>query len=230
MELAKLTISKITSKKKVNGNFQVSTKTDDVCRCQFNPTEFELTKMLNYKHQPSMGQNVGQSNFKDSEPQSMTLTFLFDSTDDPTKAVIEKYKVLRKLINVEEKEKDTHTQKSEPPWVLVQWGKFISFPAVLTRLTEKFTLFRRDGAPLRASVTVTLQEIVDISQRGAQNPTTQTESRKTWIVRQGQRLDWIAYEEYGDSSAWRHIAETNGIGNPLQLQPGRILKLTPIKG
>jgi nucleoid-associated protein YgaU len=42
-------------------------------------------------------------------------------------------------------------------------------------------------------------------------------------------LDWIAYQEYGDAAAWRHIAEVNNLHNPLSLVPGQLLKLTPLE-
>jgi nucleoid-associated protein YgaU len=50
------------------------------------------------------------------------------------------------------------------------------------------------------------------------------------VVREGERLDWIAYREYGNPARWRHIAEVNGISDPLELQPGQVLKLTPWEG
>jgi hypothetical protein len=48
------------------------------------------------------------------------------------------------------------------------------------------------------------------------------------VVEQGQRLDWIAYQIYRDSSAWRHLAETNGLLKPNDLVPGQILKIVPL--
>ncbi len=48
------------------------------------------------------------------------------------------------------------------------------------------------------------------------------------MVHEGQTLDWIAYQEYGDPAYWRHIAETNDLANPKDLRPGQVLKLTPL--
>ena len=45
---------------------------------------------------------------------------------------------------------------------------------------------------------------------------------------EGQTLDWIAYQEYGDTSAWRHIAQVNNIQNPRNLKAGTVLKLVPL--
>ena len=48
---------------------------------------------------------------------------------------------------------------------------------------------------------------------------------KIWVVKRGQSLATIAAAEYGDSRAWRIIADANGIDNPLDLVPGSRLLL-----
>jgi nucleoid-associated protein YgaU len=87
-------------------------------------------------------------------------------------------------------------------------------------------MFKADGTPLRAEVTVNFVQTV--TKPKGQNPTSRSETRKIWVVHEGETLDWIAYREYGDPAQWRHIAETNGLGNPKDLYPGQVLKLTPL--
>jgi len=53
-------------------------------------------------------------------------------------------------------------------------------------------------------------------------------ARKTHIVRQGERLDMIAYREYGAPHYWRHLAEVNGLHDPRALHPGQVLILPPL--
>ena len=43
------------------------------------------------------------------------------------------------------------------------------------------------------------------------------------IAFSGQRLDQIAYEEYGDARFWRLLAEANHMGDPFHLTDGQIL-------
>jgi nucleoid-associated protein YgaU len=92
-----------------------------------------------------------------------------------------------------------------------------------------YTMFRADGTPLRAEVDLTLTEY-DLGWLSAipMNPTSMSEARKTWVVTEGQTLDWIAYQEYGNSIHWRHIAQVNHLTNPRDLRSGQILKLTPL--
>lgn len=69
--------------------------------------------------------------------------------------------------------------QSEPPWVLIQWGGYISFVAVITGIDEELVLFAPDGLPL-AKLTVQLLQVQDDSQMDSQNPTTRTLPRRTW--------------------------------------------------
>src|SRR5690606_15200152 len=119
-------------------------------------------------------------------------------------------------------------KKGQPHQVMVQWGKFMSFVAVIQSIRQSFSLFKEDGTPLRAQLDVHFRQAWDEKKKGGQNPTSRTEVRSTWVVEQGQRLDWIAYQIYHDSSAWRHLAETNGLLKPNELVPGQILKIVPL--
>jgi nucleoid-associated protein YgaU len=104
----------------------------------------------------------------------------------------------------------------------------LSYVAVIESISQTFTFFLPDGTPLRANVSVSLREVFDRSKMKAQNPTSRSEARETWVVEKGQRIEWIAHQAYGQTSAWRHLAEVNNILNPTMLRPGQILKITPL--
>jgi len=193
--------------------------------CQFNPTELETGWDIEWKERESIGNDVPRVTFAGGKAQELTLTFLFDSTADSSD-VRDKYKLLLTLAQTDTGKENSKTGKSEPSECQFQWGKLLSFTAVIKSIRQKFTMFKSDGTPLRAYVTVVFKQAKKAT--GGQNPTTRTEPRKTWLVRQGDRLDWIAYQEYGNAAYWRYIAEANNLANPLDLQVGQVLKLVPL--
>jgi hypothetical protein len=225
MTLSKLTISKVANKSAAT--LSASTSEADKFTCQFNPTSFDVKKVNAFQASPAgQGADLGKLHFTGGVSQDMTLTLTFDSTDTG-QPVFNLYTKLRKFTLVDTTVTDSNTQLSEPPWVIVQWGSYIGFVAVVESLTEKYIYFKPDGTPLRAEVTVNLKQVSKDTSSGAQNPTSRSEPRRTWVVEEGQRLDWIAFQEYGDSNAWRHIAEANQIDNPHSLHSGQVLRLTP---
>jgi nucleoid-associated protein YgaU len=99
---------------------------------------------------------------------------------------------------------------------------------VITDFSIQYTLFLPNGTPVRARVSLTLLECEDPEQRGSQNPTTQgTPGQKIHLVKPGDTIDRIAYEYYGDSRAWRHLADVNDLDDPLDLRPGQALAIQP---
>lgn len=193
--------------------------------CQFNPEKFSISKDLNWEEKPDIGGIVPEVIFSGGRAQELTVDLFFDSTDTGNDVRI-RYLPLKKMTWVSLLNMNLKTGKGAPPRCLFQWGKFLAFTAVIKRITEDFTLFKADGTPLRADVKVTFQEVKLITK--GQNPTTRSEPTRVRVVHQEERLDWIAYQEYGDPAYWRHIAETNDLANPMDLRPGQVLRLVPL--
>jgi nucleoid-associated protein YgaU len=85
-------------------------------------------------------------------------------------------------------------------------------------------MFDMDGTPIRAKADVSFKQQDPLDDLiGAQNPTSRTDARKTRRVYSGQRLDQIAFEEYGDARYWRLLAEANGMDDPFQMVDGQLL-------
>jgi nucleoid-associated protein YgaU len=92
------------------------------------------------------------------------------------------------------------------------------------------TLFLKDGTPVRTVVDISLQQVIDETAFERQNPTSGGGSApKTRVLYAGDRLDLIAWEEYGDSTLWRRIAQANDLIDPLHLPQGRVIVVPPLE-
>lgn len=112
-----------------------------------------------------------------------------------------------------------------PALCLLQWGRQISWEGALTNLSIQFTLFDRDGTPVRALVDATFQQVYD-NQPARQNPTSGGDPlRAAYLVMPGDTLESISYQQYGDATAWRRLAAANGMEDPLALRPGQRLRI-----
>ena len=108
-----------------------------------------------------------------------------------------------------------------PPVCSFHWGNYWTFKGVITAVNLTFTLFDGTGKPVRARANVTLQQIQPEGLFPAQNPTSGGDGmRARHMVEDGDTLDLIAYQEYGDPTRWRAIALANGIDNPRALRAG----------
>ena len=119
--------------------------------------------------------------------------------------------------------------KHVPPICTVTWGSF-SFRGVVDKVSGSYTLFLPNGTPVRAKLNVSIKEYIEVDELVRVNPTQSADHRKSRVVRLGDTLSNIAYEEYGDSGKWRPIAEANGLDDPLVLRPGSLLLIPAIEG
>jgi len=162
---------------------------------------------------------VPKVSYGGGEPQKWTFDLFFDTSDSGDNVQTKYIDKLVKLVKQQSGSKP-------PPLCELVWGSFSTKKSFLTSLSVNYTLFKPSGTPIRAEVNgITFTEYH--ASVGAQNPTSYSEARETWVVREGERLDWIAYKAYNDAAAWRHIALTNNLENPMDLRPGQILKLVP---
>ena len=171
------------------------------------------------------GKRVTYSGNMDNE---LEMTLLFDTTTTGH-SVHEKY--IKFLIELTEPEEGGGGDRPQPPECRFLWGDFtkkpyLSFDAVLGKLDVDYIWFLPNGKPVRATVKLKFKQPSRIKK--GQNPTSRSEARRVWRVIEGQTLDWIAFKEYGDSTAWRHIAQVNHLQNPRDLRPGMVLMLVPL--
>lgn len=212
--------------------------------CLFNPAELTISKSNNFSHTAQPRKNIGKTEFAGGQAFSATLQLIFDTTEKhPHSSVTVGENVhtayigkLFDLMAYPEGQEDVQPPICELDWGAFKftWGKDNSYPlklCVITNVSVDYTLFSADLVPLRATATVSIEQAEDVS-NDSQNPTTRTEARRTWSVLEGETLDWIAHQEYGNSAHWRYIAHVNNLANPRRLRPGQVLRLPklPLEG
>jgi hypothetical protein len=196
-----------------------------VVDCHFNPNEISISKSNKWEPEHSSGTALPDVHFKGEGARSLTLSLLFDSYEARTD-VRETTKLVQALTDAPE-QKGSSTRHTRPPHVMFRWGDFETFPAVITQLTQKFTLFLNTGTPVRATLSLTLQEVPQeaVKNQGrGQNPTSRAAgARRLRMIQPGDTLDAIAAEELGDPNLWRQLADTNNLDDPRRLRSGRVL-------
>jgi hypothetical protein len=197
-----------------------------IVQCHFNPNEFTVKRQNKWESKGKSGGAVADVTFGGIQPRTLDMTLIFDSYDSQTDVTDDVDKLLS-LMDVPSGGSTTSGRGSRPPHVQFGWGDFRSFRAVITQVSQKFTLFKDDGTPLRATLQVTMQEVPGTATRNwkkGQNPTSQAiGARKVRTVQPGDTIDWLAAEELGDPASWRLIAEANDLDDPRRLRPGQVL-------
>ncbi|MCA9959467.1 MAG: LysM peptidoglycan-binding domain-containing protein [Chloroflexota bacterium] len=190
--------------------------------CMFNPYEYTVSKTNTYSEEPNNGSSSPEVEFQKSGAQTLRLNLTFDTyeTGEDVSQITNK---LWKFM--EPGEEGGGEDKKPPPEVAFIWGVF-RFVAVITAMTQRFTLFKEDGTPVRAKVEVTFTQHKDVNDYPNQNPTSGGGPvQRLHTIVSGDRLDTIAAKVYGDATRWRAIAEYNQIRDPLKLKAGQRLTI-----
>jgi hypothetical protein len=195
--------------------------------CRFNPTEYTVGASA------SWASNVGSGNegapvpqFVGSSARTLQLELFFDQRDSASGDVAGDVDLLFAWTSPT---RDSIAKRTpRPPLVVFHWGTSTaaSFQAYVQSVSARYSLFRGDGSPIRANVNVTLQEAPQ--ELAPQNPTSGGPGwHRTHTVCAGDTLQSIAYAELGDATAWRVLAEANGIDDPLRMPVGTRLLVPP---
>jgi hypothetical protein len=204
---------------------------------QFNPTEYSLSKGNQFAEIAIPGLDSPVVQFVRGDSEKMTLELFFDTTDDGTGAdvtpVTTKMDAFYRLIKID-------NEMHAPAIVRVTWGDHFPntaagwqtsassvFDCVVESVERKFTLFNRDGVPLRATVSLSLSQYKTLGEQLQELNLQSADHTRVHVVRQGETLPQIAYEAYQNVARWRAIAEHNQILNPRQLTVGMVLELPP---
>lgn len=190
-------------------------------RFDFNPSQLALSRRAEWKTTPTAAVREGAlPQFMGPEPREMAVEIFLDSSDEPDdKNVLKQVEALFSCCEVTSK--SLAANQPSTPWVVFQWGSFATarFTAYVSAVDVTYTLFGTTGVPIRATAQVRLHEIP--SKPKGQNPTSGAlTARRVHRLVAGDSLQSLAWREYGDSAAWRTIAEANDIDDPSRLPAG----------
>jgi Contractile injection system tube protein/LysM domain len=200
-----------------------------VVECHFNPEEVSISKSNMWEPENSSGTNLPDVHFKGEGARSLSLTLVFDTYELRTDVRSATNKVLGLMEAPEDRTQNN--QHARPPHVMFRWGTFETFPAVITQLSQRFSLFLETGVPVRATLNLTLQEVPQQAirnQTAGQNPTSRAAgARRVRSVQPGDTIDVLAALELGEPTQWRRLAEANNLDDPRRLRAGQTL-LIPV--
>ena len=131
----------------------------------FNPFEYTLSKSTSWNKTDQPGDNVPETTYKSGSPTTLSMTLYFDTLDTRTESgtytsVRDHTLNLWKMMMIDETDENTESGKSEPPIVAFEWGEMY-FKSVIKSITEKLTLFSETGTPLRAEISLSLEQFFD---------------------------------------------------------------------
>lgn len=198
---------------------------DDEIVVQFNPGEVSVDKGVNYAEQEIPGLDSPLQQFVSGSAESLSVELFFDVYEDRPDQVADDVRELTDRVNeLAMIDGDRHA----PPLVKFAWGT-ITFESVIESANTTYTMFRRDGTPVRARMDVTFREYTLPGTQLTEEPRHSPDKTTVRRVTEGDTLWGIAADEYGSPDRWRVVARANDIVNPRRIEPGTELRIPPLE-
>ncbi len=205
--------------------------------CLFNPNKYRIARANTWNESPRVGKNLPELQFGGGQARKMSFELLFDDSDKLTGDVGRITDELFGAMDVRESH-EPGKNAARPPTVTFGWGGTRTFKAVIEQLSIEFVLFRPDGVPVRAIAQIELRQADNIvgatsgatagnADGGMSSGADAAGAVGTHTLREGDSLQSIANDAYGDPAMWRTVAEANGIDNPMNLLSGSVLTVPP---
>jgi hypothetical protein len=191
-----------------------NTQTGEQIPVMFNPEEYTLEQGNTFAEIGIPGLDAPPTQYVRGKLRTLAMELLFDTYELGIDVRLHTGRIVRLL------EQDPRT--FAPPVLLFAMGQ-LAFQCVLVDASQRFTMFRRDGTPVRATLTVRFQEYtrieIEITQGFFAGPPT------LHTITSGETISSIATSYLGNPGDWRAIAEANGIDDPLNLPVGLPLQI-----
>jgi nucleoid-associated protein YgaU len=196
----------------------LNTVTQERIPVMYNPEELKLDQGNSFAEIAVPGLDTPPVQYVRGRGRTLSMELFFDSYETKTDVRRASGRIVKLL--------DTLPQTKAPPVLLFSMGRF-QFQCVLVDADQRYTMFLRDGTPVRAILSVRFQEFTRIDVELEHGlfigpPTLHTMS-------QDQTLPAVAALLLGDPARWREIAQANDIDDPFGIPPGRALRV-PSRG
>jgi hypothetical protein len=204
-----------------------NTATGERIAVMFNPEEYTLNRENNFAQIGVPGLSAPIIQFVHGNQQTLEMELFLDTYEahrEGGRSLNAAGDDVRKLAKAVTGLMSIDPATHAPPVLLFTWSS-LSFTCVLTRASQRFVMFKPDGTPVRARLTVTFSQYSNAELEAKEIKRETADYSKVHVVRQGETLATIAAAAYGDPRNWRPIALRNRIDDPRRVAPGTQLLL-----
>ncbi|WP_130735402.1 hypothetical protein [Flavobacterium sp. J27] len=190
-----------------------------------NPENIKWQRGIEYNEQQAPNTSSPSQKYKSTPVERLSFDITIDCTGivDPNRTdMFQEINALESIIYT------YNGTIHRPNFVKVQWGKNIVFKGVLKSMDTSFTLFKSDGSPLRAKLSLSFSEY--ISPQNVEELDKKESPDITHLVNvvDGNTLPQLCEKTWNDDSMYVQVAQYNDLNKFRNLKGGQKLIFPPI--
>lgn len=194
-----------------------------------NPETYSHTYSINYTDRKKMGSNAQASDFNQMAKEKLSFKIVLDSTGVVPLSEANKGKDVKQMIkDLKGIVYDYQGKIHQPYFIELLWGVLL-FKGRLDNLSIEYKMFKSDGTPLRANVSLSFIGYISEEMAAAQANQSSPDMTHIVTIKEGDTLVGLCQSIYGKSKYYLKVAERNNLTNFRYLIPGSRLSFPPLK-
>jgi len=190
-----------------------------------NPESIKFQRAIEYNEQQAPDSSTASQKYKSTPSDKLNFDIVLDCTGivDPKRTEMAK--------EVAALEKIVFTYNGSihrPNFVKIQWGRNITFKGVLVSFDTSYTLFRPDGSPLRAKISLGFSQYVSPETMAKKDAATSPDITHMVSVVEGMTLPQLCDKVWHDNTYYIEVAKYNGLNKFRNLKGVNQLIFPPI--
>lgn len=173
-----------------------------------NPDTIKIQKSIEYNEQQAPATSSASQKYKSTPSDKLSFEIVIDCT-----GIVDSKRIdMAKEITALETIIYTYNGKiHRPNFVKVQWGQNITFNGVLESIDISYTLFKPDGSPLRAKISLSFSQYISPKTVTMQDAPQSPDLTHIVTVSEGMSLPQLCLQTWNDDSLYIQVAEFNGL-------------------
>ena len=190
-----------------------------------NPDTIKWQRGIEYNEQQAPNTSAPSQKYKSTPVEKLNFDIVIDCT-----GIVDSKRVdMNQEISSLESIIYTYNGKiHRPNFVKVQWGKSLVFKGVLKSMDTSYTLFKPDGSPLRAKLSLGFSEYISPQSVEELDAKKSPDITHLISVVDGNTLPQLCEETWNDDSYYIQVAQYNELNKFRNLKGGQKLIFPPI--
>jgi hypothetical protein len=190
-----------------------------------NPDSIKLQRSIEYNEQQAPDTSTASQKYKSTPSDKLNFDIVIDCTGivDPTRTTMStEITTLQNIVYV------YNGKIHRPNFVMVQWGQNFTFSGVLTSFDISYTLFKPDGSPLRAKISLAFAQYISPATVKAIDAAQSPDITHIVSVVSGITLPQLCLQVWNDESYYIDVAKFNKLNKFRNLEGTDKLIFPPI--
>jgi hypothetical protein len=173
-----------------------------------NPDNIKIQKGIEYNEQQAPATSSASQKYKSTPSDKLNFEIVIDCTGIVDPKRIDMAKEIKSLETI------IYTYNGKihrPNFVKIQWGQNITFNGVLNSIDISYTLFKPDGSPLRAKISLSFSQYISPKTVTMTDGPESPDLTHIVNVTEGMSLPQLCLQIWDDDSHYIQVAKFNNL-------------------